>query len=52
MAATLPLEYAAIAIVKAATFILFPIDAYGEFLSQFSFLTLGQVGYLSLLDRQ
>ena len=31
MAATLPLEYAAITIVKAATFILFSIDAYGDF---------------------
>lgn len=52
MAATLPLEYAAITIVKAVTFILFFIDAYGEFLSQFSFLTSGQLGYLFLLDRQ
>ena len=41
MAATLLLEYAAIAIVKVVTFILFSIDAYGEFLSQFSSLPLG-----------
>ena len=41
MAATLLLEYAAIAIVKVVTFILFIIDAYGEFLSQFFSLPLG-----------
>ena len=40
MAATLLLEYAAIVIVKV-TFILFSIDAYGEFLSQFSSSPLG-----------
>ena len=41
MAATLPLGYAAIAIVIVVTFILFSIDAYGEFLSQFFSSPLG-----------